>query len=159
MPFAFFKIRANDDGESAEHLNRFLRSHRVLAVRNEWVSEGEDSFWAFCIDYLEGSLSKSSAGQGRSRVDYKELLPPEQFEVFARLRELRKEMAEREGVPVFNLFTNEQLAEMVKRGCRTRSALEKIDGIGESRLGKYGDRFLDELSKLCRQKNTGESSE
>jgi superfamily II DNA helicase RecQ len=148
MPYAFFKIRANDDGESAEALNRFLRSHRVLAVRNEWVGNGEDSFWAFCVDYLDRASSKDSPASGSGRVDYKAILSPEQFGAFARLRDLRKELAEQEGVPVFTVFTNEQLSEMVKRGCRTKGALEKIDGIGEARIGKYGDRFLEELSKL-----------
>jgi len=34
-------------------MNAFLGAHRVLAVRKEFVSDGENSFWTFCVDYLE----------------------------------------------------------------------------------------------------------
>jgi hypothetical protein len=37
MPYAFFKVRANEDGSEAARLNAFLRSHRILAARNDWV--------------------------------------------------------------------------------------------------------------------------
>ena len=43
-------------------------------------------------------------------VDYREVLKPEEFEMFSRLREWRKALAEKEGVPVYTLLTNEQLA-------------------------------------------------
>ena len=43
--------------------------------------------------------------------DYKQVLKPEEFEVFSRLREWRKGVAEKEGVPVYVVFSNEQLAE------------------------------------------------
>ena len=67
------------------------------------------------------------AGQ-RGKVDYKEVLKPEEFAVFARLREVRKEMTQAEGVPVYTIFNNEQLAHMVQARARDRAALEKIAG-------------------------------
>ena len=51
----------------------------------------------------------------RGKVDFKEVLSDPEFAVFARLRALRKERADAEGVPAYALFTNEQLAEMVQR--------------------------------------------
>ncbi len=127
MPYQLFKIRANDDGSETEQLNGFLRAHRILAVRNEWVAAGEDSFWAFCIDYLEPGRGKSALGGGSAqRIDYKEVLKPEEFEVFARLRHLRKDTAEKEGIPVFAIFSNEQSAEMSRRGCQTDADLREI---------------------------------
>jgi superfamily II DNA helicase RecQ len=78
-------------------------------------------------------------------VDYKEVLTPEQFLVFVRLRDLRKEVAAREAVPVYNVFTNEQLAEIVKRGCTSLAQMQEVEGIGEARVGKYGEIFLSAL--------------
>jgi superfamily II DNA helicase RecQ len=121
--------------------------------RNEWVAAGEDSFQAFCVDYLEGAKGSApgdrNTGAGGRRIDYREILPPEQFALFARLRDVRKEIAEADGVPVFTVFTNEQLAEIVKRGCRTVPDLRRIDGIGEARAGRHGERILKELAQAA----------
>ena len=43
--------------------------------------------------------------------------------MFAKLRALRKTLADREGVPAYALFTNEQLADMVRRRITTGEAM------------------------------------
>ena len=78
-------------------------------------------------------------------MDYKELLKPEEFEVFSRLREWRKGMAEQEGVPVYVVFTNEQLAEMVKKRVSTKAGLKEIEGVGDARVEKYGAAVLERM--------------
>ena len=37
-------------------MNGFLRSHRVLAAKKEFVADGENSFWTFCVEYLESAV-------------------------------------------------------------------------------------------------------
>lgn len=90
-----------------------------------------NSFWAICVDYLNSTTveNTSVANLSRSRVDYKTILAPEEFDVFSRLRDLRKELAQAEAVPVYALFTNEQLAQMVQRRCQCRSDLSTIEGV------------------------------
>ena len=125
-------------------MNAFLRSHRMLAVKKEFVSDGENSFWTFCVEYLESAPAAAGGpnASGRPKVDYKELLKPEEFEVFSRLREWRKVAAEKESVPVYVVFTNEQLAAMVKKKVGSKAALKEIEGVGEARVEKYGDAVL-----------------
>src|SRR4051794_22092855 len=113
MAFRFFTVPIQDDGTAAEELNAFLRGHRVLAVDRRWVDQGPASFWCFCVDVLDGPAAGPRGATGRGKVDYKEVLTPEQFAVFARLRDLRKQIAQAEAVPVYTVFTNEQLARMV----------------------------------------------
>ena len=97
-------------------MNAFLRGHRVLAVKKEFVPDGENSFWTFCVEYLEGTPAGGAAPGGKlPKVDYKEVLKPAEFEVFSRLREWRKGVAEKEGVPVYVVLSNEQLAQMVQK--------------------------------------------
>src|SRR5262249_189933 len=106
MPFRFFTVPIQDDGRASGELNAFLQSHRTLAVDRRWVDEGASSFWSFCIDYLDGTPGASAGGRGaaaRNRIDYKEVLSPEQFGVFVRLRDLRREIAQAEGVPVYTV--------------------------------------------------------
>ena len=61
---------------------------------------------------------------------------------FVQLRDLRKSIAQAEAVPVYTVFTNEQLAAMVRARVTTRAGLGKIDGVGEARIEKYGPRVL-----------------
>jgi len=127
-------------------MNAFLRSHRVLAVRKEFVCDGENSFWTFCVEYLESAPAGiAPPGSKLPKVDYKEVLKPEEFEVFSRLRDWRKGVAEQESVPVYVVFTNEQLAEMVRRRVSTKSALKEIEGVGDARMEKYGDAVLERM--------------
>jgi superfamily II DNA helicase RecQ len=76
--------------------------------------------------------------------------------VFARIRTLRKELAEGEGVPPYALFTNEQLAEMVQRRVQTAAALREIAGVGEARVEKYGQPLLRLLREAFAQSQASE---
>ena len=62
--------------------------------------------------------------------------------MFSQLRQLRKELAEREGVPVYAVFTNEQMAAMVTGRVASVAGMKKIEGIGEGRIEKYGAAVL-----------------
>ena len=128
-------------------MNVFLRAQRVLAVKKEFVADGENSFWTFCVEYLESApgATVSTSLSGRPKVDYKEILKPEEFEVFSRLREWRKVVSEKEGVPVYVVFSNEQLAEMVKKKVSSKAALKEIEGVGDARVEKYGAGVLERM--------------
>ncbi|MBN2683878.1 MAG: HRDC domain-containing protein [Pontiellaceae bacterium] len=47
-----------------------------------------------------------------------------------------------EGVPVYTIFTNAQLAEIVKKGVDSLSGLEQVEGVGKSRVEKCGEALL-----------------
>lgn len=151
MQMAFFAVPARGDNGLQESLNAFLRSHRVLTVHREFVGQGDNSFWALAVEYLEGAAgSKSgSSGSRKSRVDYKEVLSPADFAMFAKLREWRKATAEQEGIPVYAVLTNEQLAAIVTTQPSTRAQLRDVEGIGEAKDGKYGDGVLRVLSETA----------
>ena len=139
MQTRFFTVPASAPAESEAELNAFLRSHRVLSVRKELVSgPKEGAFWAIAVDYLESGSRPS----GKSSIDYKEVLSEAEFEVFRRLRELRKRLAEAEGKPVYTVFTNAQLAEIAQRGVDNLEKLREIGGVGEAKAERYGNQVL-----------------
>ncbi len=70
------------------------------------------------------------------------MLSPEDFAVFSKLREVRKALAERDAVPPYAVFTNEQLAAMVTGKVTTPAALAKLDGVGAARIEKYSAPML-----------------
>jgi len=144
MPFRFFQVSVRDSGPAEEELNRFLRANRVLRVDRRWVDLGSESYWGFCVDYLEGATPGARpAAESRGKVDYREILGPEEFAALVKLRNLRQTISKDAAVPVYVVFTNEQLAAMVQRKVATKADLSKIDGVGEARIQKYGERFLD----------------
>ena len=125
-----------------DELNAFLRAHRILSVDRHFVQDGANSIWAICVSYLGDANRPLVAGAKRPKVDYRDVLSEADFAVFAKLRNLRKELAEKEGIPAYALFTNEQLAEMVQRRVGSLNAIKEIEGVGNSRIEKYGAQFL-----------------
>jgi len=146
MPFEFIQIPANGQGSAKEELNRLLRGGRIASVRKEFVAHGEDSFWAFCIEFLDGALGMDKSRGGGPKIDYKEVLDEVHFAVFARLRDLRKVMSEKEAIPAYSIFTNEQLAAMVTGKVDSLAGMGAIPGVGGARLEKYGAAFLAALT-------------
>jgi superfamily II DNA helicase RecQ len=138
-----------DPGVEAD-LNGFLASHRILNVTHHVVCKPDIACLLFVVAYLEGEAG-SGKGRGEAdRVDYREKLSEADFEVFRRLRELRKQMADEEKVPVYNVFTNAQLAQIAERRVQTRAALEGVEGVGQARLEKYGERLLALCNELMK---------
>ena len=156
MAYRFFTIPIQSLEVGEAELNGFLRNHKILSVDRRWVEQGSSSFWSFCVDYLDGASNGAVSGKPgnlRGKVDYKDVLSPEEFAVFARLRDLRKEIAQAEAVPVYTIFTNEQLAQMVQTKATSKSALEKIAGVGDARIDKYGARMLEVITKAGQDGN------
>lgn len=150
MQLKFFTIPVLGGEDAAEDLNRFLAAHRVLSLDRQLVQAGAASAWTVCVAFEpagEGRTQGGSPPGRRGKVDYREVLNEADFAVYARLRALRKEIAEGEGVPAYALFTNEQMAEMVTRRVTSLAALKEIPGIGDGRVERYGAAFLQALAE------------
>ena len=55
MQLKLFVLPIKNLGVAEAEMNAFLRGHRVLAVKKEFVADGENSFWTFCVEYLDGA--------------------------------------------------------------------------------------------------------
>ncbi len=143
MQFKYFIIPAGSPEEATEDLNRFLRSHRILSVQHEFVADTTSPRWCVAVEYLDNQgAAQNKRGRKSKRIDYKQVLSQEDFALFAKLRDWRKVTAEQEGVPVYTIFTNEQLAKMATDRITTKSILSDLDGVGEGRVGKYGNSIV-----------------
>jgi superfamily II DNA helicase RecQ len=155
MQFKLFFIPATGDSESEEELNRFLRSYRAVSVEKELVQGSHTAYWCFCVEYLPSGPAETKGG-GRPRVDYKEILSPEDFALFVRLREVRKQLAGAESIPVYAVCTNEHLAEMAKARASSMTDLKKIGGFGDAKAEKYGEALLTAIREgIGRKDETG----
>lgn len=143
MPYRVFLIPMLDEAGLAEEMNGFLRRVKVVAVEKHLVIERGG--WAFCIEYLDGPAASCVTNRPTAKVDYRAVLSDDDFTCYAGLRELRKRLAEGAGVPVYAVFTNEQLAAIARLRPQTLSSLQTLEGIGEARIQAYGPAILDHL--------------
>jgi superfamily II DNA helicase RecQ len=133
-----------------EDLNEYLASRRVVAVSHHIVQTGTAAILIFIVETVDPTHA-SSTGSPSSKIDYREKLNTEEFAIFSQLRTKRKQWAEAEGVPVYTIFTNAQLAEMVLRRVKTAADLASVEGVGSARIEKYGAGLLALLADLSNQ--------
>ncbi len=79
---------------------------------------------------------------------------PYNEELFEQLRDLRKQLATKQGVPPYVVFSDKTLHEMARHFPATDAELLCITGIGASKLDRYGEAFLMAVAEF-RQANPG----
>ena len=141
MQIKIVTIPIGDSGLAQEELNRFLRGHKVLEVENKLISNENGAYWCFCIKYIESQMQTISL-ERKEKVDYRQVLDTETFAKFAKLREIRKKVAEEQAVPAYAIFTDEELSHLAKLEEITEKTMQSIKGIGEKKAEKYGKYFI-----------------
>lgn len=87
----------------------------------------------------ESGQKKKSAGSGQ--------LNPEDEQMFERLRLLRTEIARKEKVPPYIVFSDKSLIHMCILKPKTKAEMLKVSGVGEFKFEKYGEAFLEKISQ------------
>jgi hypothetical protein len=83
-----------------------------------------------------------SRGRGAPRDDPRHGLSADEAKVYDRLRTWRRGRAEADGVPVYVIFNNRELAEIARRGPASLTALQEVPGIGQNKAQRYGPDLL-----------------
>ncbi|MCL1948932.1 MAG: DNA helicase RecQ [Turicibacter sp.] len=68
--------------------------------------------------------------------------------IFEALRALRREIAEEEGVPPFVVFSDKTLQDLSFKLPRTLEDFLDVHGVGQQKLERYGERFLEILNQF-----------
>lgn len=71
--------------------------------------------------------------------------------LFEILRRLRKEISNRENVPPYIIFADSTLREMSKYYPQDYDSILNIKGVGEAKLKRYGDEFLDVIRRYVEE--------
>lgn len=131
------------------HSITFCAGVKVINLEKHFAPQGENSYWSVCVNYIQSAQANNS--NKKAKVDYREVLSEIDFSLFAQLRELRKQLANAEGVPIYAIFTNEQLADCAIKKPNTKTGLQQIEGIGQARVNKYGDRIIEKINLFAAQ--------
>ena len=71
--------------------------------------------------------------------------------LFSKLRALRKQIADNADVPPFVVFSDATLIEMAQQLPQTRAEFLALSGVGQTKLTRYGDEFLDLIAEYLDQ--------
>ena len=99
---------------------------------------------------------KVEKSKPRPKVDKTSVqLSNQQQQLWDSLRLLRKQIAEKEGVPAYVVFHDATLIEMLQQQPQNLSELRQITGVGEAKLERYGQAFVDLISATTTDKSPG----
>lgn len=138
-------------------LNAFLRSHRVVKISKELISEEGRYIWVFCIEYIDDRAALSSGGS-KEKKDYKSLLPEKIYNRYLEYKEIRRQLAEANGLPPYAVFTNEELSLMAKKEQLETADLRNIEGIGQGKAERWGHYFIQKNAHATKQQPDAEDS-
>ncbi|PGQ44542.1 DNA helicase RecQ [Bacillus thuringiensis] len=85
----------------------------------------------------------------KERVETRQIV--QDHPLFEVLREVRKEIAQGEGVPPFVIFSDQTLKDMCVKMPQNDSELLTVKGIGEHKLVKYGSHFLQAVQRFIEE--------
>jgi superfamily II DNA helicase RecQ len=146
----YFMIPTSGDDAAEETLNRFLRGHQVLDVRQEFDTSPGSSVWCIAVRYAQNGRDGNGAAAGipyRGAIDYKDELEPEVFVRFVELRKRRKAIATTVGMPAYAVFTDKELAGIAALENPQPADLKKIKGIGMKKVERFGAQILEPVPK------------
>jgi ATP-dependent DNA helicase RecQ len=88
--------------------------------------------------------SKKPKANGKSaRREARQAIPAADRVLFEKLRARRLELAKAANVPPYVIFHDKTLMEMAARCPRSAAQLAGISGVGEAKLARYGEAFLE----------------
>ena len=70
--------------------------------------------------------------------------------VLAALKRKRRDLARAENVPAFMIFADRTLIDMAERRPSTLEDLRRVHGVGERKIARYGEAFLEALEEALR---------
>jgi len=156
MQIKFFTVPITAVADYNEEINAFLRGNKITDLERQLIQTPAGVYWCLFISYVEMSMADKSV---KEKIDYMQVLPPEEFARFSVLRKIRTEMAKKEGISAFVVFTDAELAEMAKMPELTAEKLKTIKGIGKSKTEKYGASLIEAYQKNKTDHETGGQSD
>jgi ATP-dependent DNA helicase RecQ len=92
------------------------------------------------------------------KVREREVVQTHDDHLFEALRQLRKQISDREQIPPYVIFPDSTLRELAARRPRNRVSMLTVRGVGELKFAKYGDEFLDLLGSFLPETDASQSS-
>ena len=143
-----------DDKAFAKSYNEdLLNIYTQVAQKNELISKLKQEFtienyfkWRNSFVIKPPNLQTHGGSKKESNVS----INPD---LMQRLMEIRNELAEENNVPLYLIASTKSLKQLADYLPQTPKDFLLIYGFGKVRVEKYGNFFLDEIRKYCKEKN------
>ena len=109
------------------------------------AEEARQEDFHFSMKHLRTSKEERAHSSASSSVPA--TLDAGSVELFERLRALRKSIADAAGIPPYVVFSDKTLRDMCAKRPSTPAQFLDVNGVGEAKLERYGDAFLEEIAK------------
>ena len=123
-----------------EALEDFLRGKQVLEFRDWRFSRGTGLYWSIMVQWQPLGSQKSVPEVADK--NYRKILRPEDEPLFETLRSWRNARAKEQGLAIYCLMNNMELAHIAWQRPRTLTTLIEIPGIGYKKCENYGNEIL-----------------
>jgi ATP-dependent DNA helicase RecQ len=97
------------------------------------------------LEILESREAPKTKSKRSTAVTGGEEVDGADAQLFGRLRALRKELAGRQGVPPYMVFSDKTLHEMCRKKPIALAEFREVSGVGDAKLDKYGMEFVQEI--------------
>jgi superfamily II DNA helicase RecQ len=134
-----FQFCEHTKGFDDKQLQDFISDKEIIDFSEYFYVHENTPYLTVLISYRFSAVDEKRKFDRRS--DPRRELDEVEKQIYDALRNWRGARARQEGVPPYMIANNKQLAKMVKLRATTKSALAKVDGIGEAKIAKYGDEI------------------
>ncbi|MBF0451421.1 MAG: HRDC domain-containing protein [Candidatus Magnetomorum sp.] len=163
VKYKIFPIPIINPEDQENVLNQFLCTHKIISIHKEIVKEISGHYVCFVVEYLDNKNdppavskgSKNTIPEKKDRIDYREILSADDFQLYLRLKDWRKLIGEQnDNIPLYNIFTNEQLAQICQKKVNSKNELKKIPGVGDVKVDKYSNDVFKIVSEHLKNYKT-----
>lgn len=136
-------------GFKDEEVRDFLKDKELISARDYLFVKNDVPYLIFVLKYFphRAEVDPKFVPKEKREEPWRESLSEHDMGLFNLLRDWRSQRSKKDGMPPYILFTNQQLADIVKKRPQTLAELTQIEGIGKGKAQKYGDEVL-AISKI-----------
>ena len=128
------------------NISELQKNTRILVKKfkeKEKISLSKKRKASYKKSYFE---NENTSGSSNTASDSSSLNAAKKSDLFEALRQLRLQIAREESVPPYIVFTDKTLINMCEKLPQTEAEMLNVSGVGQNKLQKYGQRFLQEIA-------------
>lgn len=132
-------------------LEGYLRVGDYQVLKLGDISGLKNPTAAVSIKITDEDKQPEKAAKTKKKAKSVETLTSSGYKLFERLKKLRLEIARKESMPPYIIFSDKTLIDMAAKMPASKPEMLDVSGVGENKFAKYGERFLEVIEEYRRE--------